>query len=229
MDLETKITMNLIHSPYWQIPVSEPTIKKALIRPPQLSYAYSALHSLYEAEELKYHFLNFHMKSFEDFLDNINGTMAEGIGMQLIFSHQDEFSSELIDNGCSVFNHQLFWDNLSTYGGQISPQLEKAIERRFGSVYKMKFNLIDKGMSQPNRGWLWLILDERNELQLITTEENQNPLLKYTPIHGKPILVVDLWDHAYPLKYSNQKECYLKTVWMLINWTEVSVRYKQAF
>jgi len=229
MEKTTSIKNPLIHSLYWGNRQGEEVHRqRAQFQPPKLPYSYSTLALLYEPEHLKNHFFNFHWKGFEDFLDLINDTRAEKMGMQQIFAHQDEFDDQLIENACNVFNHQLYWDNLSPYGGEVSKQLELAINECFGSVFKLKLDLIDLGVSHKSNGWLWLIINEKQELQLLTTKHYQNPILKNAPVPGTPILAIDLWDHAYYPKFSH-KDDYLKTVWMLINWTEVSNRYRYAF
>ncbi len=230
METSTKIKNRLIHSHYWGSQQGDGTQSNSpLYRPPKLPYTYSAMHALWESDHLKNHFLNFHMKGFEGFLDCINNTKAEKMGMLQLFANQDEFDEQLIENACIVYNHQLYWDNLSPYGGEISSQLEQAINYCFGSVYKMKQLFIEMGKAYKFSGWLWLIIDENQELQIIPSRQNKNTLLKNAPVHGIPILAIDLWEHAYFQKFNDSKEDYLKTVWMMINWNEVSSRYRFAF
>jgi len=230
MDPTTTYTKkNLESSNYWKNKirdVEQDQKRKIMFLPPKLPYSFSALNMIYNESQLKYHFLNFHMKAFEEFLDLINNTKLEKMGMIQLFDHSNELDERVIENAGAVFNHQLFWDNLSPYGGEISEQLELAINYSFGSVYKLKLDLIEKGKSHKCCGWLWLIVNENNELQLITTKLNINPLMKDAPITGIPILAVDLWEHAYCHKFNYEKEDYLKNVWILINWTELSSRFR---
>lgn len=200
--------------------------KKVPFMPPMLPYSYSALDKITDTNNLKAHFLNFHMRGFEDFLDCINGTQAENMGMCQIFKHEDEFEEHLIETACVVFNHQLFWDNLCPYCGDVSPELQQGIQKSFGSLYKLQDRFVELGMKQTGRGWMWLIVNSMGQLELITTIKNENPVLKSALVKGSPVLAIDLWDHAYNSKFSNNKAEYLSSIWSIINWSEVSHRYR---
>lgn len=230
METTTNTKEKLIHTHYWGNQQGNAiNYQRAQVNPPKLPYTYSAMHALWESDQLKNHFLNFHMKSFENYLDLVNNSDAEKMDLPHLFSHQDKFDEQLIETACSIFNHQLFWDNLSPYGGEISHQLEQAINYNFGSVFKMKQLYLEMGNAQNCCGWLWLVIDNNLELQLITTRMNKNTLLSKSPIFGLPILAIDLWEHAYFQKFHDSKIEYLKTVWMMINWNEVSNRYNNCF
>lgn len=221
-------THTKVHTIYWGNNYTQQEKKRYPFRPPMLQYSYSALEKLVDASFLKNHFLCVHMKAFEEFLDMINGTKAEHMGMLQIFEKEDSFSPELLEAACTVFNHQLYWDNLSPYGGMISNELYAAIREKFNSDFTLKEKLVQTGMKHISCGWLWLILNARNELEIISTVKNENPLMKHAVISGVPLIAIDLWEHAYFSRFSHDKERYLRTVCSLINWSEVSKRYRFA-
>ncbi|MFA9393066.1 MAG: superoxide dismutase [Prolixibacteraceae bacterium] len=200
--------------------------RKLPFRPPSLPYSYSALNKISDTNGIESHFKNFHMRGFEDLMEYIATLNAENTSLCQFFKNADEYDSKIIEAACIVYNHQLFWDNLSPYCGELSYELDAAINRTFGSTFKLKEKFIETGMKSGFSGWLWLIVNNKNHLQLITTTNNENPVLKHALVKGSPILTIDLWEHAYAQKFSNDKEAYLKSVWSIINWCEVSQRYR---
>lgn len=202
--------------------------RKLPFRPPTLPYSYNALDKISDHNNLKSHFLNFHMRGFEDLLEFVAGTSAENTAMCQLFKNEDEYDPKIIEAACIVYNHQLFWDNLCPYCGEISQELGSAIDRSFGSTYKLKEKFIEVGMKSDFSGWLWLIVDKKNQLQIISTVKNENPLMKHAVVKGSPILAIDIWEHAYFHKFTHNKMSYLNSVWSIINWSEVSHRYRYS-
>lgn len=216
-----------IHLHYWgNTHNAVDQVKKIPFRPPKLPYSYSALDKIADTANLKNHFLNYHMRGFEDFLDLINETEAESMGINQIFKKENQFDNGLIEAACVVYNHQMYWDNLCPYSGEISHDLELAINKAFGSVYRLKEQFIEIGMKNSCCGWLWMIVNQKNELQVISTIKNENPLQKHAVVRGNPVLAIDLWEHAFFGKFSNDKRAYLNAIWSIINWSEVSHRYR---
>lgn len=217
-----------IHTHYWGTNNSDELLKGTnLFRSPNLPYSYSAMENIADAQHFKNHFLNFHVKSYEDFQRMINNSQIEKMGLLQLFKNENDFDKQLIDIAGTIYNHQLFWDNLSPYCGNCSQTLQKAIDDSFGSIFELKEQFIITGMNQDCCGWLWLLKDQKSKLHLITTSQNRNPLMLGTSVRGTPILAIDLWEHAYSNKFLNNKTGYLKRIWMYINWTEVSNRFKQ--
>ncbi|NLU40040.1 MAG: superoxide dismutase [Bacteroidales bacterium] len=203
-------------------------LHRAVFTPPHLSYSFNALEPIADYDTLKNHFYNFHMKGFEEFLDLINDTEVEKIGLGLLFKHSDRYPEDVIEHAGCVFNHQLYWDNLSPHGGSMSEEFESVVNQNFGSVFQLKMNLFNLAQSHDCCGWLWLIVTHDGKLQLTGTKHNLNPLMKGASHPGTPLLAIDMWEHAYYVKFQNNREDYLRSIWMLINWNEVSRRYNFA-
>ena len=107
-------------------------------------------------------------------------------------------------------------------------ELEDAIKNAFESTFKLKEDFLEIGMQNGCCGWLWLIVNNKYGLQLVYTSKNENPLLKHAEIKGVPLLAVDIWEHAYHARFVHDKREYLKAIWSIINWSEVSRRFKLA-
>lgn len=217
-----------IHTQYWGTNNSNEPLKETnLFRSPNLPYSYSALENIADAQHFKNHFINFHVRSYDDFQRLINFPQIEHIGLVKLFAHESEFDKHFIDLAGTIYNHQMYWDNLSPYCGERSDALEKAIISSFGNIYEMKELFVNTGLNQQCCGWLWLVVSSKNRLQLVTTSQNRNPLMQGENTKGTPIMAIDLWEHAFSSKFLNNKQGYLKNIWMFINWTEVSKRFNQ--
>ena len=215
-----------IYRPYWgAIQSNDTPSRKKQFHPPILPYSFSALENITDAQHFKNHFMNFHVKSFENFQQLIQNSKAEKSEMIYLFKRAYNFDPKLIDLAGAIYNHQLYWDNLSPYCGTISTNLQTAIDNSFGSTLHLKDEFILTGMNIPCCGWLWLIVNSEEKLQLLTTTANNNPLMAHEETKGTPLLAIDLWEHAFINKFFNDKEGYLSTVWMYINWNEVSNRF----
>ena len=200
--------------------------RKLPFTPPKLPYSYSALNIISESENLKNHFFSYHMKGFEDFLELINGSEAENMGICQIFEKEYQFDNHLIESACIVFNHQLFWDNLCPYCGEISFELGNAIKNDFGDFFNLKKVLVDVGSKMNSNGWLWIIINKAtNKLQVVCTVNNENTLQNRAVVKGAPILAIDLWEHAFINKF-NKKEDYINAVLSIVNWSQVSSRFR---
>lgn len=214
-----------VHTQYWGTNNSNIYINnERILRLPNLPYSYSALENISDAQNFKDHFQNFHVKSYEDIQRLVNYSQVEKLEIEEIFKNEDDYEKQMIEIAGTIYNHQLFWDNLSPYGGEVSDALKQKIDHSFGSIFQMKEQFIVTGMNQECCGWLWLITNKNKQLEFVTTKMNKNPLMPSAKVKGKPLLAIDLWEHAFSSKFPNHKELYLKNIWMYINWTEVSTR-----
>lgn len=201
--------------------------KKEYFKKPSIPYSFNALQPIIDAETLRTHYSTIHMNSFNR-LCEIIGKNAEEQTIDSIFKTDQNFLDERLLYAGILYNHQLYWENLSPYGGEMGNNLQKAINDEFESTYSFKLNFIRTAMLYEKNGWIWLILDEQKKLKIITTEENINPLMSNSSEKGIPLLGIDLFDHAFSnSKICDQKKCLTK-IWMLINWNEVSNRYELA-
>jgi superoxide dismutase, Fe-Mn family len=215
------------NTPHW-ISQPEPEPKKkerARFEPPRLPYSFNALEPIVDCNSLKDHFYNFHMRFFEEFYELINDTRAEFCSVQTIMKEMSTYSDEMMHCVGGWYNHQLFWENLSPHGGEVSDLLEKAINKQFGNIYSFKMEFIKAALKKACCGWAWLIADEHKNLKISVTKGNMNPLMDIAEEKGTPLLVIDIWEHAYYGKYQSDCKQYLSALWMMINWNEVSDRY----
>ncbi len=194
---------------------------------PQLGYAYDALEPVIDAQTMQIH----HSKHHQAYVNNLNkaieGTTAENISIEEIIKNISEYSAAVRNNAGGHYNHSLFWTILTpNKNTQPSDRLLQAINQQFGSVDSMKILLNNAASNQFGSGWAWLSLDKNNKLFISSTPNQDNPLMDIADKKGRPILGIDVWEHAYYLKYQNKRGDYLSAIWDVINWDEVSKRYE---
>ncbi|MBE0674426.1 MAG: superoxide dismutase [Bacteroidales bacterium] len=195
---------------------------------PALPYAYNALEPYIDAQTMEIHYDRHHRAYFNNFLAAIKGTPAEGLTLEQIFAKMSTYSDAVRNNGGGYFNHMLFWNNLSPDGGQPSAALAKAIEETFGSFDKFKELFGNAGKTRFGSGWAWLVVTPEGKLAVGSTPNQDNPLMDISPIKGTPILALDVWEHAYYLKYQNKRPDYVEAFWKVVNWKDVSARFEAA-
>lgn len=201
---------------------------------PKLPYDYDALEPHIDARTMKIH----HMKHHQGYVNNLNAAL-EGPAMQgftmknksleQILMNLDqvpeEIRSALQNNGGGHANHSLFWAvMIPDGGGSPNGELLKKIEEDFGSLGKMIEEVSDAAVSHFGSGWGWLVLNTEGKLEAVSTKNQDSPLL-----HGlKPILGIDVWEHAYYLNYQNRRADYVAAFWNVVNWAEVGRRFEEA-
>lgn len=194
---------------------------------PQLGYAYDALEPVIDAQTMQIH----HSKHHQTYVNNLNkaleGTAAENLSIEEIIKNISQYSTAVRNNAGGHYNHSLFWTILTpNKNTQPSERLIQAINQQFGSVDSLKKLLNNAASNQFGSGWAWLSLDKNNKLFISSTSNQDNPLMDLTEKQGRPILGIDVWEHAYYLKYQNKRGDYLLAIWDVINWDEVSKRYE---
>jgi len=126
------------------------------------------------------------------------------------------------NNGGGFYNHSFFWTMLAPAGtANMSPALEKIIVTNFGSIDAFKGEFEKAAVSRFGSGWAWLIKESNGKLRIISTPNQDNSLMSIADVKGKPVLTLDVWEHAYYLKYQNKRMAYVKAFWNVVNWTEV--------
>ena len=158
----------------------------------------------------------------------IAATELEYLTMEEIFANMSKFPVGVRNNGGGYYNHTLFWNNLSPDGGKIEAALEEAIVKTFGSLEDFKKQFEQAGATRFGSGWAWLSVNEKGELFISSTANQDNPLMDVVAERGTPILALDVWEHAYYLRYQNKRGSYMSAFWDVVNWTEVSERYQMA-
>lgn len=193
---------------------------------PELPYAHNALEPHIDEQTMKIH----HGKHHQAYVDNLNkaiaGTEHENKSLEQLLAAAGKISPAVRNNGGGHWNHSFFWEILSkSGGGSPSGKLADAINSSFGSFdsFKEKFN--NAGMTRFGSGWAWLIAKD-GKLEVISTPNQDNPLMDVAETKGIPILGVDVWEHAYYLKYQNRRADYLNAFWNVVNWNKVAEKFK---
>lgn len=195
---------------------------------PALPYTYDALEPYIDARTMEIHYDKHHRAYFNNFTAAIKGTKLENSTIEEIFARVSEAGDAVRNNGGGFYNHVIFWNNLSPKPGKMSPELEAAISKTFGSFDKFKELFSNAAKSRFGSGWAWLYLTPDKKLAIGSTPNQDNPLMDVSPIKGIPLLTLDVWEHAYYLKYQNRRPEYVEAFWNVVNWEEVSKRYSEA-
>lgn len=194
---------------------------------PALPYAYDALSKSIDADTMTIH----HTKHHQAYVDNLNKALEgkENVeDLDTLMKNISSYDKAVRNNGGGHYNHSLFWTVLSPNGGGApTGELATAIDAAFGSFEEFKKQFEDKAKTQFGSGWAWLLVDG-GQLKVSSTPNQDNPLMDVAEVKGTPIFGVDVWEHAYYLKYQNKRPDYLAAIWDIVNWEEVSKRYAAA-
>jgi len=190
-----------------------------------LPYAYEALEPHFDTLTMQIH----HGKHHQAYVDNLNkavaGTSHENDTLEQLVATAGSISVAVRNNGGGHWNHTFFWESLApNAGGAPSGKLADAITAAFGSFEAFKEKMSTAGMTRFGSGWAWLIKDAEGHLHITSTPNQDNPLMDIAEVKGTPILGVDVWEHAYYLKYQNRRADYLAAFWNVVNWSKVSER-----
>jgi len=194
-----------------------------------LPYAHDALEPYIDKMTMEIH----HGKHHQAYVTNLNnaiaGTEMENMDLMDLFKNMSQYPAAVRNNGGGHWNHTFFWEIMGpNAGGQPSGKLLSAIEKRFESFDKFKEEFAKAGATRFGSGWAWLIVDANGELQVTSTPNQDNPFMDVADVKGVPVLGVDVWEHAYYLKYQNRRPEYLTNFWNVVNWREVERRYEEA-
>ncbi len=194
-----------------------------------LPYAYDALERAVDAQTMEIHYSK-HGASYTANLNKaVAGTAMENESVEKILANVSANSDALRNNAGGHYNHELFWTILTpNKDTKPSAALAKAIDGEFGSLDKLKEQLNKAGADRFGSGWAWLSVDSNGKLFVSSTANQDNPMMDIAEKKGTPILGIDVWEHAYYLKYQNKRADYLGAFWTVVNWPEVSRRYEAA-
>lgn len=209
--------------------LSVATFATAQFKQTPLPYAYNALEGSIDAETMEIHY----SKHAAAYVANLNkaiaGTPLEKETIIKILSHVSKETPAVRNNAGGHYNHELFWTVLTPEKNtQPSAKLTKAINESFGSMDALKEKLSKAGADRFGSGWAWLVVTADKKLAVTSTGNQDNPLMDIAEVKGTPILGIDVWEHAYYLKYQNKRADYLTAFWKVTNWKEVSKRYEEA-
>ena len=193
---------------------------------PSLAYDYAALEPNIDARTMEIHYTKHHGAYTTNLNNALAGSEWQDRKIEEILASISKLPVALRNNGGGYYNHNLFWTIMSpSGGGQPSGDLGAAINTHFGSFEKFKEVFTQAAMTRFGSGWAWLV-KSGNELKVTSTPNQDNPLMDIAEVRGIPILGIDVWEHAYYLKYQNRRNDYVGAFWNVINWDEVSRRFK---
>ncbi|TLY31109.1 MAG: superoxide dismutase [Ignavibacteria bacterium] len=192
---------------------------------PNLPYPTDALEPSIDKMTMEIHHGKHHAAYVTNLNKAIEGTEWDKKSIEQILAGVSKLPVAVRNNGGGHYNHSLFWNWMKPKGGG-SPtgDLASAITRDFGSFEKFKEQLSGAGMNRFGSGWAWLIKQD-GKLAITSTPNQDNPMMDLADVKGVPILGIDVWEHAYYLKYQNRRAEYLAAFWNVVNWDEVAKRF----
>ncbi|MGY6741695.1 MAG: superoxide dismutase [Cecembia sp.] len=195
---------------------------------PKLPYDLNALEPHIDARTMEIH----HGKHHNAYVTNLNnaiaGTDMENKSLEELMKVAGS-NAAVRNNGGGHYNHSLFWEIMSPNGGGTpTGELAAAIDAKFGSFDAFKEEFNKAAATRFGSGWAWLCIDEKKELCVCSSPNQDNPLMDVAECPGTPIMGLDVWEHAYYLNYQNRRPDYVAAFWNVVNWDEVSKRYAAA-
>ena len=196
---------------------------------PKLPYSFDALEPYIDAKTMEIHYTKHHQTYVDKLNEAINGTEFANMEinelMENISKVPEKIKQAVINHGGGHANHSFFWEIMgSKAGGKPEKQLAKEINSKFGSLEEFKKQFTDVALKVFGSGWAWLVINSNKKLEIIFTKNQDSPLME-----GKiPILGLDVWEHAYYLKYQNRRPEYIKNWWNIVNWKKVEEFFKKA-
>lgn len=194
----------------------------------KLPYEYDALAPFLSPLAVELHF----SKHYLSYTNNLNkvlaGTENESLPIEDILKKAYAENAELRNNAGGYYNHTFFFESLKGKGGQVKDTLAAAIDRDFGSFDTFRNQFEDAAGKQFGSGWAWLVVDRSGKLQVTATANQDNPLMPGVAVPGKPILALDVWEHAYYIDYQYRRKKYIEAFWPHINWDKALERYEDA-
>ena len=193
-----------------------------------LPYAYNALEPFIDAMTMEIH----HTKHAAGYTKNLNDAcVAEKVDVKTTFitsllASISKYSTKMRNNAGGHYNHELFWQSMQPAPASMpTGSLAKAIEKSFGTFADFQKAFSEAAKNRFGSGWAWLIINEKKELAICSTANQDNPLMDIAEVKGYPLLGLDVWEHAYYLKYQNKRADYINNWWNLVNWKFVEERY----
>ncbi|QQL51603.1 superoxide dismutase [Mucilaginibacter ginkgonis] len=196
---------------------------------PALPYATDALEPHIDKMTMEIH----HGKHHQAYVTNLNkaleGKPEANSSIEEIVKNISKYPAAVRNNGGGHYNHSLFWTLLTPNGGgEPGGALGDAIKSTFGSFADFKTKVNEAGATRFGSGWAWLIVTADKKLAVISTPNQDSPLMDIAEVKGTPIFGIDVWEHAYYLKYQNRRPDYLAAIWNVVNWNHVAELYKKA-
>ena len=191
----------------------------------KLPYSYSAMKNFIDSKTMDIHY-NKHYKGYVKKLnDALSKKDYKNLDLEKIIKTISRFDTKIRDNAGGAFNHALFWKMLSPKKQTPKKEILKKINDDFGNIKNLKDEFNEVAKDRFGSGWAWLVLTKSNKLKIMSTPNQDNPLMNIIQSGGYPLLGLDLWEHAYYLKYQNKRDEYIKNFWNHVNWEFVNELY----
>ena len=194
-----------------------------------LPYAYDALEPYIDARTMEIHYGKHHQAYFNNLTKAVAGTDMEGQALEALFAKMSQYPAVVRNNGGGHWNHTFFWKSMAPQsGGAPDGELGVAIAKAFGSFDEFKKQFEAAAVGRFGSGWAWLAVGADGKLFVSSTPNQDNPLMDVAEKRGTPLLGLDVWEHAYYLKYQNLRASYASAFWNVVHWPAVAARYAAA-
>lgn len=206
---------------------SPPASSKNIFILPGLEYGYEGLLPHIDKKTMQIH----HSRHFQSYTDKLNTAVTDtpyaGMDIEMILKNINISDTALRDNGGGYFNHKLFFESLSPQPSKKPvDSLADAIHSKFGSLEEFQDLFSNMAINLFGSGWVWLTIDNSQRLSIVSTPNQDNPLMAFSAEKGYPLMGIDVWEHAYYLHYQNRRDEYIKAFWKVLDWQFVEQRYR---
>ncbi len=190
-----------------------------------LNYGYNDLEPYMDGQTVETHYGKHHLGYCNKLNDAVKGTPLETMSIEEILKGIDLKNSALRNNAGGYYNHNIFWEILGPKaGGRPTGKVAELINKDFGSFDTFKTQFSDAAKGLFGSGWVWLVYQNDGTLKITTSINQDNPLMPNAEVKGYPLINIDVWEHAYYLKYKNERPKYIENFWQLVDWSKVEYR-----
>lgn len=195
----------------------------------KLPYSYEALTPYVSALTMEMHYSKHYLTYTNNLNKAVAGTELENLTIEEVLSKLDMNDATIRNNAGGYYNHSLYWKSIGPKGAQQPKDtLAAAITKKFGSFTEFTTSFKEEATKQFGSAWVWLIVDRSGNLQITSTQNQDNPLMRNALVQGTPILALDLWEHAYYLDYQYKRKNYIDAFFKVINWSKVAENYEEV-
>lgn len=190
-----------------------------------LNYGYNDLEPYMDGKTVETHYGKHHLGYCNKLNDAVKGTPLETMSIEEILKGMDLKNSALRNNAGGYYNHNIFWEILAPKaGGRPTGKIAELINKDFGNFDQFKTQFTDAAKGLFGSGWVWLVYQNDGTLKITTSINQDNPLMPNAEVKGYPLMNIDVWEHAYYLKYKNERPKYIENFWQLVDWSKVEYR-----
>lgn len=195
----------------------------------KLPYGYDTLAPSISAQTLEAHYSKHYLTYTNNFNKAVEGTGLENFSIEEVLKKLDLKNTDLRNNAGGYYNHSLYWKSMKPKGGgKPKDTIASIINRDFGSFENFKTAFTAEANRQFGSAWTWLVVDRYGKLQITSTQNQDNPLMRNAAVPGTPIIALDLWEHSYYLDYQNRRGSYVEAFFDVLNWQFINEAYIEA-